>query len=630
MLYYSSLALVFAISGVIMAFVQSNPAPLAYRDLNKNGSMDIYEDSSQPVEKRIDDLLRKMTIEEKAGMMFINGVRINDDGSLDDKPGTGMFAFAPQAPKLILEKKMSHFNVWAIPGSKSVATWYNNIQKFAEEKTRLGIPVTLASDPRNAFSENIFAMAAANSFSQWPEQLGFAAIGDEKLMQQHGDMARQEYLAVGIREALHPMADLATEPRWPRTSGTFGEDAQLSAKMIKAYILGFQGPTLGSSSVACMTKHFSGGGPQKEGLDPHFEFQKGQVYPGNNFNYHIIPFESAFAANTAAIMPYYGIPTDQTSENVAFAFNKDIITGLLRTKYKYDGVVCTDWGLITDSRMGPVVWPARAWGVEKLSGEDRVLKAIEAGMDQFGGESCVEHVVNLVMNGKLTEKRVDESVRRLLRQKFVLGLFENPYVDVEQATQIVGKEEFRKAGELAQRRSITLLKNDKLKGKKTLPLTPGRLKIYVKHVKPEVAALYGTVVKDPKEADVAIIRIRTPWYPVDSKNPMARGFHHGDLDFKGAEKDSILTLLKTVPTIVDLYIDRPAVIPEINAAAKALVANYGASDTALLDVLFGKYKPEGKLPFELPSSMEAVRNQKEDVPYDSKNPLYKFGYGLSY
>ena len=339
---------------IMMAFIPKNDNP-PFRDLNKNGSLDVYEDSSRPVEERIDDLLKKMTLEEKAGMMFINGVRINDDGSLDDKPATGMMARAPQASKLIAEKKMTHFNLWAIPSPKAMATWYNNVQKYAQEKTRLGIPVTIASDPRNSFSDAIFAMAA-NGFSQWPEQLGFAAIGDENLMRQHGDMARQEYLAVGIREALHPMADLATEPRWARVSGTFGEDAQLSARMTKAYILGFQGEKLGPNSVACMTKHFSGGGPQKEGLDAHFEFHKGQVYPGNNFNYHLIPFESAFAANTAAIMPYYGVPTDQTSENVGFSYNKDIITGLLRGKYKYDGVVCTDWGLITDSQMGPAVW----------------------------------------------------------------------------------------------------------------------------------------------------------------------------------------------------------------------------------------------------------------------------------
>ena len=113
-----------------------------------------------------------------------------------------------------------------------------------------------------------------------------------------------------------------------------------------------QGDQLDSNSVACMTKHFPGGGPQKEGLDPHFEFQKGQIYPGNHFDYHLIPFEAAFEVNTAAIMPYYGVPVDQTDENVAMAYNKTIITELLREKYQYQGVVCTYWGLITDMDMG--------------------------------------------------------------------------------------------------------------------------------------------------------------------------------------------------------------------------------------------------------------------------------------
>ena len=604
---------------------QPTPPVAPVRDLNKNGKVDPYEDPKQPIEARITDLLKQMTVAEKAGMMFINGTIINNDGTIDKKPGEqGPAAMMPSAIENITERHMTHFNLWAVPGTRAFAIGNNAIQKLAEN-TRLGIPVTIASDPRHYFSSSIFGMAA-DGFSQWPEQLGFAAIGDVTLMQQFADIARQEYLAVGIREALHPMADLATEPRWARVSGTFGEDANLSAKLVEAYVRGYQGPTLGPTSVACMTKHFSGGGPQKEGLDPHFEFQKGQVYPGKNFNYHLIPFEAAFAAKTAAIMPYYGIPTDQTSENVAFSFNKDIITRLLRDKYKFDGVVCTDWGLITDSKMGPAVWPARAWGVEKLSREERVLKALQAGVDQFGGEHCPELVVKLVTDGKISEARIDQSIRRLLRQKFTLGLFDNPYVDVEKATQIVGQPAFRQAGEAAQRRSLTLLKNDA----KTLPLAMGKLKIYVRNVDPKVAAAYGTVVGKPEEADVAIIRLKTPWVPVETQNPMARGFHHGDLDFKGKEKEEILALLKTVPTIVDIYLDRPAVIPEISAGAKGLLANYGASDAAVLDVIFGKAKPQGKLPFELPSSMEAVVNQKEDVPYDSKDPLYTFGFGLRY
>jgi len=597
----------------------------SFRDLNKNGKLDVYEDSKQPIEARINDLLKQMTLEEKAGMMFINGAKVNEDGSIEDKPATGLFAFVPNGIKLMKEKQMNHFNLWAVPSAASLAKWYNSMQKFAEASTRLGIPITIASDPRNHFSNQIFAMAA-RAFSQWCEPLGLAAIGDEKVTRQFADISRQEYIAVGIRESLHPQIDLATEPRWPRISGTFGEDAQLSARMATAYILGYQEEHLGPNSVATMTKHFPGGGPQKEGLDPHFPFQKGQVYPGNNFNYHLIPFEAAFAAHTAAIMPYYGVPMGQTSEDVGFSFNKEIITGLLRNKYHFDGVVCTDWGLVTDTKMDGVVWPARAWGVEKLSAEERVQKIIEAGVDQFGGENCPELVVKLVKDGKLTEPGIDISIKRLLRQKFELGLFDNPFVDDVKVSHVLGNPEFQKAADESQRKAITLLKNDN----KILPLQQDKLKIFVKNVDAKVAAQYGRVVDNPKDADIAILRLSTPFYPVETPIAMARMFHHGDLDFKGTAKDSILQLLNTVPTIVDIYLDRPAVIPEISAKAKGLLADFGASDAAVLDVIFGKFKPGGHLPIELPSSMEAVRHQKEDLPYDSKDPLYKFGFGLSY
>ena len=592
-----------------------------FRDLNKNGKLDVYEDPRQPIEARVDDLLGQMTLEEKAGMLFINGAAVNEDGSIEDKSGGA--AFPRAAVTQITNQKMSHFNLWQIPGAQAVAVWHNHLQRFAEQ-TRLGIPVTIASDPRNHFSNNIFSMTATD-FSQWCETLGFAAIGDPELVRQFADIVRREYLAVGIRVALHPQIDLATEPRWPRISGTFGEDAHLTALLTKAYIEGFQGTTLGSNSVACMTKHFPGGGPQNEGLDPHFEFQKGQIYPGKNFDYHLIPFEAAFAAQTAAIMPYYGVPTDQTDENVAMSFNKMIITGLLREKYKYDGVVCTDWGLITDAQIADTVWPARAWGVEHLSVVERVQKALDAGVDQFGGESCPEWVVELVKTGRISEARLDQSVRRLLRLKFQLGIFDNPFVDESQVPQVLGNPASLTAGADSQKRAMTLLKNDG----HTLPLQ-GKPKVFVKNIDPSVAAQYVDLVATPEEADFAILRLQTPWVPVETKNPFAQGFHHGDLDFKGDAKAEILTLLQGTPTIVVLYLDRPAVIPEINAEAKAVLAEYGASDAAVLDVLFGKTNPQGKLPFELPCSMEAVQAQKADVPYDSENPLYPFGHGLSY
>jgi beta-glucosidase len=592
-----------------------------FRDLNKNGKLDIYEDPRQPIEARVEDLLSQMTLEEKAGTLFIDGVIVNEDGSIEEKPGP--WTFAGIAMNRIVHQKMNHFNLWQIPGVQAVALWHNNLQRYSEQ-TRLGIPITTASDPRNHFTRNIFAMAATE-FSQWCETLGFGAIGDADLVQQFADIVRQEYLAVGIRIALHPQIDLATEPRWARLSGTFGEDAELTAKLGKAYIEGFQGQAIGAHSVACMTKHFPGGGPQNEGLDPHFEFQKGQIYPGNNFDYHLIPFEAALAAGTAAIMPYYGIPMDQTDENVAMSFNKAIITGLLREKYHYDGVICTDWGLIRDNHMPETIWPARAWGVEHLSAAERVLKALDAGVDQFGGECCPEYVIELVQSGRVPESRVDRSVRRLLRLKFQLGLFDNPFVDETKVSEVFGHPTSVTASAASQWRAITLLKNED----HILPLQ-SRPKIFVKNIDPVIAAEYAEVVASPQEARLAILRLETPWIPLETKNFMARGFHHGDLDFKGELKAEILSLLKTLPTIVVLYLDRPAVIPEISQSAKALLADYGATDKAVLDVIFGRARPEGKLPFELPSSMEAVQKQKADVPHDSENPLYPFGFGLAY
>lgn len=597
-----------------------------FRDLNNNNELDVYEDITQPVERRISDLLSQMTLEEKAGMMFIHGAPISEDGIPDGKEG--LSGFAGRLPNVVENmniRKMTHFNIWSIPEDPNIfAIWYNNTQKIAEKK-RLGIPVTIASDPRHHLGKNVIAMTSTG-FSQFCEMPGFAAIGDEAIVKEFAEIVREEYLAIGIREALHPQIDLATEPRWARISGNFSEDAELTARLVKPYIEGLQNKNL-TDGVACMTKHFPGGGPQKEGLDPHFAFQKGQIYPGKNFDYHLIPFEAAFKANTAAIMPYYGVPTDQTDENVGMSYNKMIITTLLREKYKYDGVVCTDWGLISDAPMGSeIVWKARAWGVEDLNTKDRFQKIIDAGCDQFGGEMIPEFIIELVKEGKLTEKRIDISVKRLLRQKFQLGLFDNPFVDESKVNTIVGNESSRKFGEKTQQISMTLLKNDNT----TLPLTKRKYKVYVQNIDSTTVSNYARVVSKPEDADFAIVRLNTPWYPAESKVPLALSFHHGDLDFKGEEKDNILKLLKTVPTIVDLYLDRPAVIPEITANAVALIADYGASDISVCEVLFGNTKPIGKLPFELPSSMKAVANQKTDVPYDSENPLFKFGFGLNY
>ena len=418
---------------------QANPTsePVAFRDLNKNGRLDPYEDPSRPIDERVADLLAQMTLAEKAGLMFQTfAASPMDHASLlsDDLRET-------PAGQMVTTLLMNHFNFPNFADARAAAAWQNKIQTLAEH-TRLGIPVTFATDPRHAFSNNPAVSANRGSFSQWPEPIGLAATGDPALAQAFADIARQEYCAIGIRVAIHPMADLATEPRWARINGTFGEDAHLAAQMTQAYIRGFQGETLGTQSVACMTKHFPGGGPQKDGEDPHFPYGKEQIYPGDNFAYHLLPFEAAFAAGTAQIMPYYGQPIGLAYEEVGFGFNKGIITDLLRGKYGFDGVVCTDYSLVTDKQLGGGILYATAWGVEHLTAHERVKKILDAGCDILGGESCPEVIIELVENGQVSETRLDESVRRILRDKFRLGLFDNPYVDVEAAVQLVGNAQF--------------------------------------------------------------------------------------------------------------------------------------------------------------------------------------------
>lgn len=441
------------------------------------------------------------------------------------------------------------------------------------------------------------------------------------------NIARGEYLATGIRVALHPQADLATEPRWARASGTFGEDAGTAGRMVAAYIRGFQGPTLGPASVATMVKHFPGGGPQLNGEDPHFSYGREQVYPGGMFEYHLLPFEAALSAGASQVMPYYGVPIGTEYEEVGFGFNKGVITGLLREKYGFEGIVCTDWGLVTDAVIFGFPSPARAWGVEHLGAPDRVLKTLEAGADQFGGEERPELVIELVQAGRLSEARLDVSARRVLREKFVLGLFDHPLIDEEAADGVVGTPAARAEGLAAQRAALTLLKNDRLGDQPVLPIRTSGL-VLVRGIEPTVARQYVTLTDNPSEAALAILRLDAPFEP--RPYGLERVFHAGDLSYPAEELRDICSLLGTVPTVVVVHLDRPAVLTEICAGAAALVGDFGSCDQAVLDILFGKDAPRGRLPFDLPSSMDEVRRQRPDVPHDMPNPLFRTGHGLRY
>ena len=615
---------------------------LRFRDLNKNGTLDAYEDSRLTPERRARDLVARMTLEEKAGVMMHGTARTTGP--------TGGIGFGGQydtaANRALIDSVKVNSMITRLAGDPAMlAEQHNALQRIAEN-TRLGIPLTVTTDPRNHFQFVVGATTQANRFSQWPEALGFAAIGDTALVRRFGDIARQEYRAAGIHMALSPQADLATEPRWGRIQGTFGEDADLAGRMVKAYVAGFQHGTAGldTGSVITVVKHWVGYGAAKDGFDSHSYYGRVAIFPGNNLDYHIRPFLGAFAAHAAGVMPTYSILegatwNGQPIEPVGAGYNRQLLTDVLRTRYGFRGVVVTDWSVTRDcnerctSGAPAGERPSFAdlgmpWGVENLSMRARFVKAVLAGVDQFGGTERADMLVEAVRAGELTEAQLDTSVVRVLTQKFALGLFENPYVDPAAAARVIGSEAFQAAGLDAQRRALVLLEN---KGK-LLPLR-GPKRVYLHGVDTAAATRAGlTVVTDPAQAEVAIVRLSAPFERLHPQYVFGQFLHEGSLAFKDGDPDyeAFKRVSAVVPTIATVFLDRPAILTPITNGARAVLANFGVSDAALLDVLTGKANPHGKLPFELPSSMEAVAAQHPDVPHDSRAPLYRFGFGLKY
>jgi beta-glucosidase len=605
------------------------PDGTVFRDLNGNGIMDPYENPALPATERVEDLLGRLSLEEKAGLMFQAMVSAAESGKLgDETPRAGRAGLQ----EVVAGKLVNHLNFHFVPEPRLAARWVNELQRLAMNSSPHGIPVTLSTDPRHSFIENWGASFTAEYFSAWPEPLGLAAVRDEQLVREFAAIARAEYTAIGIRAALHPTIDLATEPRWARQYSTFGQDADLVARLALAYLEGFEDQQLSDRSVACMAKHFPGGGPQQDGEDPHFPYGREQVYPGGMFEHHLEPFRRVIANGVTAIMPYYGMPIGleldgEPVEEVGFGFNRQIITGLLREKLGFDGVVCTDWSLVTESRLHGKQLPPRAWGVEHLSEEERVLKVIEAGCDQFGGEECPEIVVDLVRAGRITEERIDASVRRLLKVKFELGLFDDPYVDEAQAEERTGLPEYVEAGQRAQARSVTVLKNAARNGAPVLPLKPG-LRVYSEEMTPESLTEAGfTVAGDPAMADVAIVRVAAP-FEFRDHYMLESSFHAGSLEFDNETIDRVQWLAAAVPVVLVPHLDRPAVLTPLEPHCAAIAAVYGASDMAVLQALTGSVNPEGRLPFQLPRSEAAVVASRPDVPGDTEGALYECGFGL--
>lgn len=610
------------LSLLLLAGTICSNAQQPYRDLNKNGKMDDYENSKLSAEKRAADLLSQMTLSEKVGSMFHTYTMLTKDGSLDKQ---AFMTGGRTTDSLILNNKMTHFNLVGDSPASAIAHYTNFIQKIAES-TRLGIPVTFSSDPRSSYKEtDMSTTISAGDFTAFPEPLGFAATNDPGQVYKAVQVMADEYKSVGISMLLNPQADLATEPRWGRISGTFGEDAKLTSEMMKVYIKAFQGDQLNNKSIACVTKHFPGNGPQEDGWDGHFTYGRNLAYPGNNFKYHLIPFKAAIKAGTAGIMTCYGIPVGQSGELIGASFSKEIMTDLLKKKLKFKGVVISDWNVVTDKYVnGTRLIEARGWGLDNASVGEKLVALVKAGVDQIGGETETKELERLIKEGKIPMDLIDASVMKIMTLKFKLGLFDNPYVDESATSTKVGTPENKQVGITTQQKSLVLLQNKSA----MYPLAKDK-KIYVEGYKNKADfSAYGQIVDSIGDADFVILHLNTPFGPPRNKNLLEQHFHQGTLAFSSAESERITTILKEKPTVVIINLERAAVIPEIAQYANVIFAEFGVSNKALLPVLFGEVTPTGKLPIELPSSMEAVENQKEDVPFDSKNPLFPFGTGL--
>lgn len=626
-----------------------------FKDLNKNNQLDPYEDWRLSNDIRIKDLISKMTIEEKIGFMIISTTRLAGDYSFqrnapkseitsgfneeDLIDNVNMFTHKPlQAPimtasgttKGILKYNLRHFIVRANTSAEVMADWSNNLQALSES-SRLGIPSIIASNPRNHITvdDAIGLSVGATVFSKWPSELGLAAMRDLKLTHEFAKIAAQEWRAVGLRKGYMYMADLATEPRWQRIEGTFGENADLAADMIREIVLGFQGKQLNKNSVAITTKHFPGGGPQVDGQDPHFEWGKDQHYPGGLFEYHLKPFKAAIDAGTSSIMPYYAKPIGTQFEEIAFSYNKAIIHDLLREKMGFKGIVNSDTGPI---EMMP-------WGAENWSISERYQKAIECGVDLFSGNADPSILLETVKKELVSEERINESVTRLLREKFELGLFENPYVNTEDATKIVGNAAFQKKADTAQRKSIVLLRNDA----HLLPISKktkiyfetyydnGKSKSPISINIPKINYQNMEFVESKETADVVILWLIPNSGSMFSANgsPIELSLSKNKIDISHVNE-----IINSKPTIAVINYSSPWVIDEIDTGKLATVlATFGTTQEALLDIINGTFHPTGKMPFTTPVSMKAVLENQSDVPGYLKPkgyPLFHFGDGLSY
>lgn len=609
---------------------------LRFRDANGNGQLDKYEDWRLPVEERAGDLAAKMDVAEKVGTLM-HSTMPGEDGVL----GRAERYDLDELSSLINEKHVTSFITRLTLDPSALAEQSNAAQEVAA-RARLGIPLTVSTDPRNHFSYVLGAAEAGTGTTQWPELLGFAALRDPDMVRTFGQIARREYRALGIHMALSPQLDLLTEPRWPRGSGSFGSRAELASELGAAYVSSFQGSDAGLAPDGVMTvvKHWVGYGAQPEGFEAHNYYGR-FAEPGDALATHVDAFRGAIDAGSAGIMPAYPILrstswNDEPLEQVSPGYSAQLLQDVLREELGFEGLILSDWAITRDCnercRAPTDAAPQRPediatpWGVEDLSVRERYVKGLDAGLDQFGGTDDVGPLLEAIESGHVSQERLDQSVIRILIPKFQLGLFENPYVDPAAAASLIGVEDDVDIADRAQREMQVLLRNED----SAVPFAVGS-KVWLSGMDPAAAQFAGLqVVDDPALADFAIVRAETASEPLHPNHFFGSRYKEGRLDFRPDDRtyQAVERASAHVPTVLAIFLDRPAVLTNVQGMSDVILANFGASDTAVLDVLLGRYTARGRLPFELPRSMAAVEEQNPALPDDTDTPLYAFGDGI--
>lgn len=681
---------------------------LMFKDFNQNGVLDPYEDWRLSTQERANDLVKRMSIEQIGGLMLYSKhqtVSTGDDlfskmfaGTYDGLPfeqsSAAITDLSDEQKAFLKDDHLRHVLVTTVNDAYTSARWSNNIQSFVEG-IGLGIPANNSSDPRHAPSAHTeFNAGSGGDISKWPEPLGLAATFNPDRVHRFGEVAAREYRALGITTALSPQIDIATDPRWMRFNGTFGEDTLLATDLARAYIDGFQSDAWGRSSVNAMVKHWPGGGSGEGGRDAHYGFGKYAVYPGKNFEEHKLPFtQGAFklkggTKSASAVMPYYTISYDQDlkyNENVGNSYSKFIIQDQLRDLVGYDGVVCTDWMITGDDGAIGSFMIGKCWGVEDLSIVERHFKIIMAGVDQFGGNNELQPVLDSYAMGVeqygevFMRLRFEMSAKRLLTNIFNTGLFENPYVNESLANDLVGQPDFMHEGYEMQKDSIVLLKN---KGS-VLPIEPNK-KVYIPNrrikegvnwfgqaipagevfpVDKGVINRFYTLVDSPSEADFALVFIESPQSVAYSKEdgyiPISLQYRPyistlgrvesiaGDRSYFNKSNtttneydlDIILETRAAMgdkPVIVSMNAISPSVVGEFEGHVDGLLVNFNVQVQAILDIVSGAHQPYGLLPYQMPKDMATVETQFEDVAHDMEvhvdadGNAYDFAFGLNF